>query len=73
MAKAKKKTQIVELYRNRCQDECHLDYVEGEGYRSFCWRIFEAINPEICKGLRRGQTRKLIRTQLPKGFKLERK
>jgi len=51
MAKAKKKTQIVELYRNRCQDECHLDYVEGEGYRSFCWRIFEAINPEICKGL----------------------
>lgn len=40
--------------------------------KEFCWAGFKRINPAICKGLRQGQTRKLKRTQLKNGYKLER-
>lgn len=66
------KTQIIELYRYLSGRDCYLLYGRGRGTYAFCWVEFRRINPVISKGLRRDQTRKLKRTQLKNGFKLER-
>lgn len=68
------KTQIVEMERGRNTSNrwsfVHLRANDQESI-SFCWAMFRKINPVICKGLRVGQTRKLKRTQLKNGFRLE--
>lgn len=63
------KKDEVELVRNGGVNWCYLSFPEG--IRGFCWNTFKKVAPALCKGLRKGQTRKLIRTQLKKGFKLE--
>lgn len=68
------KTQKAELSRINGKAILYFkdkneDYI---AFRSFCWGAFKRINPVISKGLRNGQTRKLKRTQLKNGFKLER-
>lgn len=65
------KTQIVKLQRAKGPNWCLLDFENGSR-RGFCWDAFKEFNPVICRNLRGGQTRKLKRTQLKKGFKLER-
>lgn len=62
--------KIIELKRYAYSAECKLS---GKWWaKEFCWNGFKRLNPAICKGLRRGQTRKLKRTQLKNGYKLER-
>ena len=64
------KTRIVELHRYRYKPRiCKLS---GKHWaQDFCWAGFKRLNPAICKGLRKGQSRILKRTQLKNGFKLE--
>lgn len=71
------KTNRVELYRKISGDEGNLMFFDSENSRfhvagDFPWYDFKLANPVICKGMQRGQNRKLKRTQLKKGFKLER-
>ena len=63
------KTRIVELLRYSRIRKCKLS---GKHWaQEFCWDGFKRLNPAICKGLRKGQSRILKRTQLKNGFKLE--
>ena len=66
-----KKVKEVELRRFSVDDYmCDL-WIGDICTLNFCWKEFKRINPTICKGLRPGETRKLKRTQLKNGFKLE--
>lgn len=70
--------KTTEIYLNRYKENlCYLMNVHVYQQRDwktndFCWIEFKRENPMICKGLRKGQIRKLKRTQLKNGFKLER-
>jgi len=68
------KTQIVELYRKLSNNECCLwFYEDGVPLKTeYCWKGFKRTNPVLCRNMRPGQNRKLKRTQLKNGFKLER-
>ena len=63
------KTRLIVLHR-KYTAMCTLT-VGRTMAQEFCWDGFKRLNPAICKGLRKGQSRMLKRTQLKKGFKLE--
>ena len=63
------KEQTVRLWRYFHTRKCKLS---GRNWaKEFCWDGFKRINPALTKGLRKGKTRKFVRTQLKNGFKLE--
>ena len=64
------KTRLIVLQRYNSVRRCTLT-VGRTMAQDFCWDGFKRLNPAICKGLRKGQSRMLKRTQLKKGFKLE--
>ena len=66
----KAKTRIIVLHRKYTVGRCTLT-VGRTMAKEFCWHGFKRLNPAICKGLRKGQSRMLKRTQLNNGFKLE--
>lgn len=68
------KSVIVTLRRfskHHHRDECELE-TEDWLTPDFCWEKFRVFGPVLCRGLRKGQKRKLKLTQTKKGIKLER-
>lgn len=67
------KTIKVELRRNNYgENTCDLYFPNIDVITlDFCWEKFKKIARPLCKGLRRGQIRKLKLTHLKKGIKIE--
>ena len=61
-----------ELYRSKSCSWTSLTRSDGNSPDLWdTWEVLQEVAPALCKGLRHGQSRKLILTQIKRGIKLE--
>ena len=63
--------KTIVCFIDRWNDGSCVGLTSNIFYKSFCYEEFRLAAPALCKGLRPGQSRKLVLTQTKRGIKLE--